>query len=61
MAGAITAGVFIEQFVNDDIPWVHIDIAGTADRDKESGYIVKGGTGVGVRTLVQLAENLSTC
>ena len=61
MAGAITAGVFIEQFVNHDIPWVHIDIAGTADRDKESGYLVKGGTGVGVRTLIQLAQNISTC
>jgi len=59
MAGAITAGLFIGQFVND-IPWVHIDIAGTSDIDKTSGYLVKGGTGVGVRTLIQLAENMST-
>ena len=59
MAGAITAGLFIAQFVND-IPWVHIDIAGTADTNKNSGYNVKGGTGVGVRTLIQLAQNMST-
>ena len=58
MAGAITAGLFISQFVND-IPWVHIDIAGTADSDKEKGYSVKGGTGVGTRTLIQLAQNMS--
>jgi len=59
MAGAITAGLFIAEFVND-IPWVHIDIAGTADSSKDSGYHVKGGTGVGVRTLIQLAQNMST-
>jgi len=59
MAGTITAGLFIAQFVND-IPWVHIDIAGTADSNKNSGYNVKGGTGVGVRTLIQLAQNMGT-
>lgn len=58
MAGAITAGLFIAQFVND-IPWVHIDIAGTADSQKNIGYIVKGGTGVGTRTLINLAQKLS--
>jgi len=52
--GAITAALFLAEFV-DDIPWVHIDIAGTACSTKESGYILKGATGVGVRTLVELA------
>jgi leucyl aminopeptidase len=52
--GAITAALFLNEFV-DDIPWVHIDIAGTASSNKESGYIIKGATGVGVRTLVELA------
>ena len=52
--GAITAALFLAEFV-DNTPWVHIDIAGTADSNKESGYIVKGATGVGVRTLVELA------
>jgi leucyl aminopeptidase len=54
--GAITAALFLTEFV-DNTPWVHIDIAGTASSNKESGYIVKGATGVGVRTLVELALN----
>jgi leucyl aminopeptidase len=52
--GAITAALFLAEFV-DNNPWVHIDIAGTAFSTKESGYIIKGATGVGVRTLVELA------
>jgi len=52
--GAITAALFLAEFV-DNTPWVHLDIAGTASSNKESGYIVKGATGVGVRTLVELA------
>jgi leucyl aminopeptidase len=52
--GAITAALFLTEFV-DNTPWVHIDIAGTASSNKESGYTVKGATGVGVRTLVELA------
>jgi leucyl aminopeptidase len=51
--GAITAAKFLEEFVNKT-PWVHLDIAGTADTDKEKGYLVKGATGVPVRTLINL-------
>jgi leucyl aminopeptidase len=58
MAGAITAGSFIEEFV-ENTPWVHIDIAGTAYIEKEEGYKVKGATGVATRTLIQLALNIS--
>jgi len=54
--GAITAALFLAEFV-DKTPWVHIDIAGPRLSHKESGYIVKGATGVGVRTLVELALN----
>ena len=54
--GAITAGLFIGQFA-EKTPWVHIDIAGTSDADKDKGYTLKGGTGAGVRTLIQLADN----
>jgi len=54
--GAITAALFLAEFI-DNTPWVHIDIAGTALSNKESGYMVKGATGVGVRTLVELALN----
>jgi leucyl aminopeptidase len=49
--GAITAAKFLEEFVGKT-PWVHLDIAGTSDTDKEKGYQVKGATGVPVRTLV---------
>jgi len=52
--GAITAAQFLSEFVGDK-PWVHIDMAGTAQTEKERGYIVKGATGVGVRTLVNFA------
>ena len=54
--GAITAALFLAEFA-DNTPWVHIDIAGTANSEKESGYIVKGATGIGVRTLVELASS----
>jgi len=57
--GAITAALFLAEFT-DNSPWVHLDIAGTASSSKESGYIVKGATGVGVRTLVELALSLAT-
>ena len=56
--GAITAAKFLADFV-DDTPWVHLDIAGTADSDKEKGYLVKGATGVPVRTLVNLVLHMA--
>jgi leucyl aminopeptidase len=53
--GAITAGLFLQEFV-DDVPWVHLDIAGPAFLSGEDGYLPKGGTGFGVRTLLELAS-----
>jgi leucyl aminopeptidase len=47
---AITAAKFLEEFV-DKTPWVHLDLTGP-DNDKEKGYLVKGATGVPVRTLL---------
>jgi leucyl aminopeptidase len=52
--GAITAALFLAEFV-DNTPWVHVDMAGPRLSNRESGYTVKGATGVGVRTLVELA------
>jgi leucyl aminopeptidase len=52
--GAITAALFLAEFV-ENTPWVHLDIAGPRLSAKESGYMVKGATGFGVRTLVELA------
>ena len=51
--GAITAGLFLREFVGET-PWVHLDIAGPSLSTKENGYLAKGATGVGVRTLVEL-------
>ena len=50
--GAINAALFLKEFVGDT-PWVHLDIAGPSTSPKERGYLGKGGTGVGVRTLVE--------
>jgi leucyl aminopeptidase len=56
--GALTAGLFLREFV-DDVPWAHLDIAGPARAGGDDGYIAKGGTGFGVRTLVELATGFT--
>ncbi|MEX2269550.1 MAG: leucyl aminopeptidase [Acidimicrobiia bacterium] len=55
MGGALTAGLFLEAFV-DDVPWVHLDIAGPARAASDDGELTKGGTGFAVRTLVEVAR-----
>lgn len=54
----VLGGVFLKQFVSDDIPWAHIDIAGMADVDKDMPYCVKGATGFGVRLILDYLSNL---
>jgi len=56
--GAITAAQFLVEFVGDT-PWVHLDIAGTSMSEKEKAYLVKGATGVPVRTLVNFVLSLA--
>lgn len=56
--GGIGAALFLETFV-DDAPWVHVDIAGPAFVDKDDTYITKGGTGWGVRTVIELAAAMA--
>lgn len=52
--GALTAGLFVQEFVNADMPWAHLDIAGPAFAERPlSSYLGKGGTGFGVKTLVE--------
>jgi len=51
-AGALTAGLFLREFVGG-VPWAHLDIAGPARSEEDDGYLQKGGTGFGVRTLVE--------
>jgi leucyl aminopeptidase len=57
-AGSISAALLLAEFV-DGAAWVHLDIAGTSTSDKVSGYLVKGASGVPVRTLAQLASDLA--
>jgi leucyl aminopeptidase len=50
--GMLTAALFLQEFVPPHLPWVHLDIAGPSfNEGAPSGYIPKGGTGFGVRTL----------
>ena len=58
-AGSITAALLLAEFAGDT-PWVHLDIAGTNMSEKERGYLVKGATGIPVRTLVNLVLSLAT-
>lgn len=51
-AGSVTAALFLEQFV-DDINWAHLDIAGVGRAEADSGENPKGGTGWGVRLLLE--------
>jgi leucyl aminopeptidase len=53
-AGSITAAMFLKEFT-DNLPWVHMDIAGTAWVDDAKPYLPKGPSGVAVRTLAELA------
>ncbi|MEV1128864.1 leucyl aminopeptidase [Agromyces sp. NPDC049794] len=58
MGGGLVAGLFLKEFVPDDIDWAHLDIAGPAYHEGEPyGYTPAGGTGSAVRTLVRLAQD----
>ena len=51
--GAITGALFLQEFIGK-IPWSHLDIAGPAFSSKGSDISEKGGTGFGVRTILNL-------
>jgi leucyl aminopeptidase len=57
-AGSVTAALYLEHFVGER-KWVHLDIAGTARSESDSGENPKGGTGYGVRLLVDWILSLS--
>ncbi|MHB8329075.1 MAG: leucyl aminopeptidase, partial [Acidimicrobiales bacterium] len=57
-AGAIAAALLLARFV-EGTPWVHLDIAGPARSDEDSGYLTKGGTGFGVRTVLELLQGFA--
>jgi leucyl aminopeptidase len=56
MGGAIAASHFLHAFAGET-PWAHLDIAGPSHSPKEYGYVAKGGTGFGVRTLVEFVRS----
>ncbi len=56
MGGMLVAGLFLKDFVADELPWLHLDIAGPAYNESAAhGYTPVGGTGIALRSLVQLA------
>ena len=55
-AGAITGAQFLRRFVDDNCPWIHLDIAGVASRSTAADYSTTGATGWGVRTLDRMLK-----
>ena len=58
--GALTAGLILQHFVDDGIAWAHLDMAGPARAESDDGEITKGGSGFGVRTLIELADKYTS-
>ena len=56
--GAIVAALFLKEYAGDG-PWAHLDIAGPARSPETTGEFVKGASGVGVRTLIEVARSLA--
>jgi leucyl aminopeptidase len=56
-AGAITAGLFLQEFVPEGAAWAHLDIAGPFIIDKKWKYYTEGATAFGLKTMVDLAEH----
>ena len=56
-AGSVTAALFLEKFVGQR-KWAHLDIAGPARSEIDAGENVKGGTGYGVRLLIEWISKL---
>ena len=59
VAGALTAGLFLQEFVPEGRPWAHLDIAGPFIREKDWKYYEAGAIGFGLKTLVDLAERFN--
>ena len=58
VAGTITASLFLNEFTGD-MPWAHIDMAGTMKMDGDEGWLAKGATGYGTRLLIDLVTNFA--
>ena len=59
--GMLSAGLFLREFVAEGVEWAHVDIAGPAYNDGgPEGYLPKGGTGVPVRTMLAVLEDIAS-
>ena len=54
--GSIMAALFLRDFLSNDVPWAHLDIAGPARAESDYDEMAKGGTGVTTRTLLHWIE-----
>lgn len=57
--GTIKAACFLSNFIKNDTPWIHLDIAGLAFTQSHLSYCPKGASGLGVRTVANFIENLT--
>ncbi|HEY9474671.1 MAG TPA: leucyl aminopeptidase, partial [Mycobacteriales bacterium] len=58
--GMLVAGHFLAEFVAEGLPWAHIDVAGPAYNSGDAwGYTPRGGTGVPIRTIFTLVEDIA--
>ena len=56
-AGSVTAAQFLQRFVKENVPWIHLDIAGVASVKSDTALAPKGATGWGVRALDRLVAD----
>jgi len=58
MGNMLVAGLFLKEFIEEDLPWLHLDIAGPSFNEGAAhGYTPVGGTGVAMRSLVEIAAS----
>jgi leucyl aminopeptidase len=61
MGGMLVAGLFLKEFIEPEISWLHLDIAGPSYNEaRPHGYTPVGGTGIALRSLVTLIESVSS-
>lgn len=56
-AGSVTAAQFLQRFIKQDMPWIHLDIAGVASVKTDTAFAPKGATGWGVAALNRLVQS----
>ncbi len=55
-AGTIIGGIFLKEFVEEKMPWIHLDIAGTCWNEGKHDYLQRGATGSGVRLMIEMLK-----